>query len=163
MQLNHSPIYSMPDDIYYSRKRLETAKKRLRPMKNAKEAVEVVQHLDASGISAIRVLRYATCLPKILNALYIKKARKKDIEVFVVELNKSSYKAWTKHAFKLTVKKLFQYLTYGDTSWETNYPDEVSWLKLHISEAELEKDSRVGPDKLLSGDDIAAIVKSSAR
>ncbi len=36
----------------------------------------------------------------------------------------------------------------GSGSKETPYPEEVSWIKVHVSEAELEKESRISADKL---------------
>jgi hypothetical protein len=35
-------------------------------MRNGGKAVEFLMHLQASGLSTIRVVRYAMCLPKLL-------------------------------------------------------------------------------------------------
>ena len=128
------------EDIYNSRHKLEVAIRRLQPMRNGETAIEFLQYLQASGLSTIRVVRYGMCLTKILNSIDIQRAGRKEIEAFIAELNRSDYKAWTKHAYKLTVKKLFQYLRYGNTSKDTPYPEEVAWISLRISEAEIREE-----------------------
>lgn len=65
------------------------------------------------------------CLSKILRAIDIRTAGRKEIEAFIADLNKSDYRAWTKHAYRLTMEKLFQYLSNGNTSKETPFPEEV--------------------------------------
>jgi site-specific recombinase XerD/ribosomal protein L40E len=149
------------EDIYNSRHKLEVAIRRLQPMRNGETAIEFLQYLQASGLSTIRVVRYGMCLTKILNSIDIQRAGRKEIEAFIAELNRSDYKAWTKHAYKLTVKKLFQYLRYGNTSKDTPYPEEVAWISLRISEAEIERNSRASADKLLSTDEITQLLKAT--
>ncbi len=59
----------------------------------------------------MRVLKYVTCLPRILNSIDdVEEAGKKENERFVSDLNQSDYKAWAKQGYKMTLKKFVQYL-----------------------------------------------------
>ena len=100
-------------------------------------------------------------LPRILNSIDILNAERKDIEKFVAEINNSSYKAWTNHGYRLAVKKLFRYLRNRNTPKETPYPHEVSRTKVNVSEAELEKESRIDADKLLTNEEITLMLKAT--
>lgn len=60
-------------------------------------------------------------------------------------------------------KKLYQYLKSGNTAKETPYPSEVSWIKVHVGEAELEKESRISSDKLLTNEEITSILKATRK
>jgi len=53
-------------DIYYTKEKLVRMLERLKEMPNGEKGIEFLTHLQASGLSSIRVLRYAQCLPKIL-------------------------------------------------------------------------------------------------
>ncbi len=153
--------YVVHEDIHHSKNKLETQTAHLKSMRNGDKAVEFLQYLQASGLSTVRVCRYAMGLTRILGSIDIRSAGREEIEVFIADLNRSDYKAWTKHAYKLTVKKLFQYLRYGNVSKETPFPEEVSWISLHISEAEVENDARASPDKLLTTEEITALLKAT--
>ena len=149
------------EDIYHSRQGLETAMVRLQGLPNGRRANEFLQHLHASGLSTARVGQYAVHLPRVLRSLDISTAGRKEIEAFVAELNRSDYKAWTKHGYKLVVKKLFQYLRYGSTLSETPYPPEVSWISVRVTQAEIEKESRANAENLLSPEDAARLFKAA--
>ena len=56
----------------------------------------------------------------------VQTAGRKEVESFVGELNRSSYRVWTKHGYKLALKKFFQYLRNGSVSRDISFPDEVS-------------------------------------
>ncbi len=93
----------------------------------------------------MRVLKYVTCLPRILNSIDdVEEAGKKENERFVSDLNQSDYKAWAKQGYKMTLKKFAQYLRNSATSKETPFPPEVAWIKTRVSELESEKESREG-------------------
>jgi hypothetical protein len=124
---------TVEEDIHHSKKGLETAIRRISELRNGKKAIVFLYHLQASGLSTVRVLKYANHLPEILNAMDIEKAEKKDIETFVAQTNASSYKAWTKHGYKLTIKKLYQYLRNGNVSKETPYPYEAPGSKFTLA------------------------------
>jgi len=151
----------MDDDIHHSKKNLETALRRVKPLRHGDRAIEFLQHLQASGLSPVRVLKYATTMTRILDSIDVDTAGRKEIEAFVLELNRENYKAWTKHGYKMTVKKLFQYLRYGNVSRDTPFPPEVAWIKTRVTEVEMEKESRISSDVLLGDEEIVSILRAA--
>jgi integrase/recombinase XerD len=149
------------EDIYQAEKRLERLKEVLKEKKNGDIALEFLEHLRAKGLSTIRLVKYASTLRKILDALDIRNASKEDVKKFISEINSSGYKAWTRQGFYVVTKKLFQWLEYSDTSKDTPYPERVSWIKTGVSEKEVEKQSRISPDKLLSPDDVKKLIDAA--
>jgi integrase/recombinase XerD len=147
------------DDIHYTKKKLETALKRIGNLRNGPIAIEFLRHMKAKGLSDARVLKYANCLPRILENIDILNTEKQAIEQFILEINNSTYKAWTKHGYKIAIKKIIQFVKCGNVDKETPYPEAVSWIKLHISETELEKESRISAEKLLTEKDILNMLR----
>lgn len=107
------PNNGIEPGIHYAKTKLKKYIERLGSLPNGERAIAFLHHLQASGISTIRVVRYANCLAKLLPAIDVQNTGRNEIEPYVAELNgRSGYKAWTKHAYKLTVKKLFKCLKY---------------------------------------------------
>jgi hypothetical protein len=113
-------IQEEDEDIHHSKIRLQSAIRRISTLRNGGKCIEFLYHLQASGLSPVGVLKYANHLPKILESIEILKAERKDIEKFVADINNSGYRAWTKRGYKLTTKKLYQYLRNGNVSKETS-------------------------------------------
>ncbi|MDG6900677.1 MAG: hypothetical protein JRM80_01750 [Nitrososphaerota archaeon] len=69
-------------DIYYTREKLTRMLERLKEMPNGEKGVEFLTHLQASGLSSVKVLRHAQCL-RILENMDIQTAGRKEVESFV--------------------------------------------------------------------------------
>lgn len=157
----HDAFTGWMEDLHNYRGRLQWAVERISQLPHGDKAVEFLNHLQARGLNPGSVLKFATWLPKILTALDVMSAGRREVEAFIASVNSSGYRAYTKRAIWVTVKKLFQYLRMGDTSKGTPYPPEVSWIKSYISESEVEKSSRVGPDNILTADEVMRMVKAT--
>lgn len=58
-------------DIYYTREKLERILERLKEIPYGEKSVELLTHLQASGLSSIRGLKYAQSLPRTLQNMDI--------------------------------------------------------------------------------------------
>jgi len=106
----------------------------------------------SEGLSEARVVKYLQSLRKIAEWLGkdFDKATKEDIERFVKRLERSDYSAWTKHDYKVALKRFYRWLNGGD------YPPEVKWIKTTLKS----KDS-ILPEDLLTEDEVMKLVDSA--
>ncbi len=70
-------------DIYYTREKLERILERLKEIPYGEKGVELLTHLQASGLSSIRGLKYAQSLPRTLQNMDVQTAGRKEVESFV--------------------------------------------------------------------------------
>jgi len=106
----------------------------------------------SEGLSEARVVKYLQSLRKIAEWLGkdFDKATKEDIERLVKRLERSDYSAWTKHDYKVALKRFYRWLNGGD------YPPEVKWIKTTLKS----KDS-ILPEDLLTEDEVMKLVDSA--
>ena len=128
-------------DLYGYAEGLERAKRRLSKYGNADLLLGFIGHLEALGLSAGRIVKYANHLCTIFRNVPFdpSSASKADVEKVIAWINSQPYKEWTKHDLKLTVRKIVQYAKMGSCDRKTPIPPEVSWFSLKVDE----KDSRV--------------------
>ena len=139
--------------------RLKRYKSNISKMRYGSLALKFLDHLGALGLSLGRIVKYAELLPPLLRIINFDptKATRQDVERVVAWINSQPYKEWTRHDYKLVLRKFIQYAKYGRCDRETPLPPEVSWIKLRVKE----NDSRVTPDNLLSKEEFKAIVKAT--
>ncbi len=122
-------------DIHNRRRNLERAIARVNSSKisatNKKLIMDFLDECTSNGLSIDRVLFYLNRLYKITQLLKkdFTKATKQDIKDLVrkIELNQD-YSAWTKHDYKVSIKKFYQWLV----GFEKEYPNRVRWIKTHV-------------------------------
>ena len=87
---------------------------------------EFAKYLIADNLSAARVWKYMVILNKVHQRLgkNFDSVTKKDIQDLVASINTSSYKEWTKSAYKVAIKRFWKWLKNSE-----EYPDEVKWVK----------------------------------
>ena len=146
-------------DIHGYSDRLERFKRNISKMRYGSLALKFLDHLVVLGLSQGRIVKYAELLPPLLRIMDFNpmEATKEDVGRVVAWINSQPYKEWTKHDYKLVLRKFIQYAKVGDCSRTAQMPEEVSWISLRVKE----KDSRVTPDSLLSKEDFEAIVKAT--
>ena len=147
------------DSIHDYSGRLKRYKSNISKMRYGSLALKFLDHLGALGLSLGRIVKYAELLPPLLRIINFDptKATRQDVEGVVAWINSQPYKEWTRHDYKLVLRKFIQYAKYGRCDRETPLPPEVSWIKLRVKE----NDSRVTPDNLLSKEEFKAIVKAT--
>jgi len=146
-------------DIHDMDKRLASAKKlvaKSNPI--TKRNSELISKFEDYGftisLSKKRITKYVYSLRKLAEWLDkdFDQATKEDIEKLVLFIEKKGYSAWTKHDYRVIIKRFYKWLKGNDEI----YPDEVKWIK-----TTLKKKDVVLPEELLSEDDIKRLVDSA--
>ncbi|MEM3550319.1 MAG: tyrosine-type recombinase/integrase [Candidatus Bathyarchaeia archaeon] len=143
-------------EIYEYAKRLESARRRIKGLANSSFLLSFIDHLEALGLSAGRVAKYANHICALMKKRPFdpRNATKMDIEGVIAWINGQPYKSSTKEDLKVVVRKLVQYAKCGSCARRSPLPPEVAWFSVNRND----KDSRVKPESLLSLDDVRAMI-----
>jgi site-specific recombinase XerD/ribosomal protein L40E len=150
-------------DLYHYATRVECAKERLKGFKEGDLAIAFLNHLKTKGLSDARLWFYASRLTITLKwfqdrNISLKDASRKDIEAFISYILSKPYKAWTKHAYAILIKKLISFAKTEDSDAAT---EEVSWIKPTSFARNAEKESRATPEALLTQEEILKLFSSA--
>ena len=108
----------------------------------------------SQGLSKGRIAKYILTLRKI--AEWLKKdfneATKEDLEQLINQLERSDYSPWTKHDYKVALKRFYKWLK----GTEDEYPIEVKWIKTTLKKKDI-----LLPDQLLTEEDVKKIVDAA--
>jgi len=125
-------------DIHDSRARLLRAERRLHnPL--SRRNWELIKRFESSlfseGLSVRRVEKYLDTLRKICEVLGkdFDEATREDIERVVYRIERSDYSPWTKHDYKVALKRFYKWLKGGDEE----YPLEVKWIKTTLRQKDM--------------------------
>lgn len=94
---------------------------------NKQHILNFVDYVLSSSMSKSRILRYMDCLKKLDKSLKMdfKNTEEIDIRRVIAGLEQNpNYTEWTKHTYKVCIKRFFKYLN-GDEE----YPKKVKWIK----------------------------------
>jgi len=107
----------------------------------------------AQGLSKARVAKYLIALRRLAKWLGkdFDQADRRDIERLVSMVERQDYSAWTKHDYKVTIKRFYRWLRGGE-----DYPEEVAWIKTTIREKDL-----LLPDQILTEEEVKRIVEAA--
>lgn len=121
---------------------------------NLEKIVEFAKYLTAENLSAARVWKYMVILNKVSDRLEknFDSVTKKDIQDLVSAINTSSYKEWTKSAFKVIIKRFWKWLKNSE-----EYPEEVKWIKTTCKQKDRISVKREG---ILTPDEAASLVEN---
>jgi integrase len=86
----------------------------------------------------------------------LRAATKKDIVRIVEELEKSKYADWTKHSYRLVLKKLYLWLETGKLNNGGEYPELVDWISLSMR-----NNNHRLPESILTEDEIRRLVSAA--
>jgi len=148
----------MPDAHAVFAKRVEAAKKRIRslsiPAKNRRAILAFCDSCFSQGLSSPRVLKYLSHLSTIAPSFTKEFTRvtRADVEKVVRRIEGSGYSEWTKHDYKITLKKFFRWLR----GTEDEYPPEVKWIRSTIRNGRLKL-----PDEILTPQEVQAIITAA--
>jgi site-specific recombinase XerD len=108
----------------------------------------------AEGLSTGRVTKYVLSLRKLAKWLGqdFDTVTKPDIEDLINQLERSNYSAWTKHDYKVVIKRFYKWLNGGN-----EYPEAVKWITTTFKK----KDSLL-PKDLLTEDDVKQLVDAAS-
>lgn len=121
---------------------------------------EFIRFLSLNNIQDLRQKKYRYTLGKISEILNkdFSAADKKDIEELIQKIENSNYKDWTKHDYKVTIKKFYTWHHNKENEdidqWET--PKIVKWIKIKVP-----KTSKKLPSELITPKDIRFLAENS--
>lgn len=84
-------------------------------------------------------MRFASCLNKDFE-----KAAKQDIFELIQRLEAENLSEWTKHDYKVIIKKFYRWLREAE-----EYPEEVKWLRIPWR-----KGNNILPEELLTEEEV---------
>jgi integrase len=128
------------NDIYGREKRLETLLEKIKQDKNCKENTAALlkyerdMFLGGIGVERREKVTRTLFLISKWQSLHFARMGKEDVENIVEHVERSKKSDWTKHDYKIILKKFFKWLRKSDV-----YPEEVRWIKIR----------NIGNDKLL--------------
>ncbi len=142
---------------YNHEKALKAAKKHVNDLDtllvNKKLILSFVESLSAEGITKVRQIKYLYTLGKISQMINkdFTQITKEDIVKLCSNINNSDFAEWTKHNYKVVIKRFCKWLRQSE-----EYPPEVKWIKTNV------KNSRKKlPNELLTIDDIYKLADSA--
>lgn len=149
----------MKRDLHDFKRRLEMAVEKIKSKKeisenNKSKIFDFLSHCQIEGLSTGRACRYAWSMLAIGSwiAVDFDRAERKDIETLVgkIQMNEK-YKDWTKHTFKVAIKKFFKWLNGGE-----EYPQCVRWIKCNFKNSD-----KLLPEELLTQEEVKRMVESA--
>lgn len=133
--------------------RFEEKMKRLSE-KNREHVTKFMNDCYAEGLSRRRVLKYQGQILNIIKwlGMNLQDVKKEDMKRLVGEIERSDYMEWTKHDYKVTIKRFWKWLR----QTEDTYPEEVRWIKTTMRNSR----SKL-PEDLLSQEDVRKLIESA--
>jgi integrase len=149
----------MPDDKSFYERQIENLRDKISklaiPSGNREAILGFADTCFSEGLSARRVLKYLSTLRTISLRLPIEfsRATRADIEQLVNGIERSDYAEWTKHDFRVTLKKFFRWLRRTE-----DYPPEVRWLRSGMKNGRIKL-----PEEILTQEQVQAIIVAARR
>jgi len=132
--------------------RLKAAEKTLKKLseRNRKLILDFENHCFAEGLSVPRIVKYVHTVKNIARILGkdLDKADKEDIERLVARIEQTDYQPWTKHDYKLTIRKFYRWL---------GKEELVSWIKPKVKLSQ-----KLLPEQLPTYEDVMKMVKATS-
>lgn len=124
--------------------------------RNRKLIFDFEKDIVAREISKPRIIRYLVSLKKIDEWLGkdFDKATKDDIISLLSEIEKQPLSVWTKHGYKVIIKRFYKWLF----QCEDTYPDIVRWIKANVKK-KLQKLPNEG--EMLSENEVQRLIDSA--
>lgn len=119
---------------------------------NQRLILNFVNYCFSEGIGENRALKYLSVLKIISRSinLDLDKATEADIRAYVGSIERSSLSEWTKHDYKVSLKKFYRWLNGGEEHPATK------WIKTTIK-----KRDRKLPDDMLTQDEVQRIIDAA--
>ena len=141
-----------PDDVArVVNKKIESIKRMDISARNRKAILDFSDFCYSEGLGSRRVLKYLTTLPKLARMMKIdfEDAKRHDVEQLMIQVEKTNYTEWTKHDYRVTVKKFWKWLKKS----EDEYPYEVKWIKTTTR-----KQRTKLPEELLTQEEVQRLI-----
>ncbi|MEM3027401.1 MAG: phage integrase N-terminal SAM-like domain-containing protein, partial [Candidatus Bathyarchaeia archaeon] len=112
---------------------------------------EFKKNLLSEGLTEARVAKYLDTLRRVSEMLNkpFEEATVDDVKDLVYRLERSGYSPWTKHDYKVALKRFYKWLKGNNEE----YPPEVKWIKTTLKA----KDELL-PEDLLTEEEISRLL-----
>jgi site-specific recombinase XerD len=123
------------------------------PEVNKKLILSFSKQCALDGLSKARVEKYVRHLYQIARWVdkEFLKMKRKDVENLVATIEERPYSEWTKHDFKITIKKFFRFIKKSEDN-----PPEVKWIKMVVRN----RKTKI-PEELLTEEDIGRLIETA--
>lgn len=157
LSVTRTMVTRTSEDIHYYSQRLVSAIRNLKESsvsdKNKEYIIRFVDSCFANSLSKARIVRYIQNLKQI--ALILGKdfdaCQKADIMSVVSQLEMREYSEWTRHSYKVTLKRFFAWLNDCERGV---YPDIVRWIRATV------KVNKLTAPEILTREEIQRLVDS---
>lgn len=107
----------------------------------------------AEGVGPARVARYLIELRQIVAWMgkELNLVDKEDVKKLLAELEMTNYSEWSKHGFKVALKRFYKWMNGGE-----EYPEAVRWIRLGVKKSKL-----LLPDDLLTEEDVKRLIDAA--
>jgi len=114
---------------------------------------QFLEFCKANGIGKYRILKYEYTLPKISKMLHkpFNTVTKDDMIKLMVKIEQSDYAEWTKHDYKVVIKRFYKWI-----NKDVDYPDTVKWIKTTMKNG-----NKKLPVDMLTVDEIQALIDNA--
>src|SRR5207247_1339083 len=120
---------------------------------NKKTILRFYEACRAEGLRPLRLLRLLQLMRLIGGSLKkpFDKVTRSDAQKYLAWLERQELADWTKHGYKVALKKFYKWLRNSET-----YPPEVSWIKTTVNNGH-----RLLPEELLTEDDVKKMAEKA--
>lgn len=144
-------------DVHNIDRKLEVVMKRIKTEHVSKQNQEIILKFHdfgfSTGLSKKRIIKYMYSLIKIAQWLNVplENASKDEIMGLVGKIEQKNLSEWTKHDYKVVIKRFYKWLDGDD-----DYPERVKWIKTTHR-----KNKKKIPDELLTMDEIEKMIEAA--
>jgi site-specific recombinase XerD len=144
-------------DVHKINRRMEQALEKLEECNVSDEDKRLILEFrdDAisKGLTKTRILKYINVLQKLSELLEVSfiRAEKKDLLRLLRNVESSGYSEWTKHDYKVIIKRFYKWLNGGE-----EYPEKVKWIKTTFNSR-----NKKLPEDLLTCEDVKKIINAA--
>jgi len=145
-------IYNLDRQLAYFSAKLKKTNSISQP--NKRLINEFLQSCKAEGLSKHRITKYLYMLARLAEMLRkdFKQTNKHDMEKLVANIEGSdSWSEWTKHDYKVTIKKFYKWLNGSE-----EYPSTVKWIK-----TTMKNNRKMLPENLLTMEQLQALANAT--
>jgi len=119
--------------------------------RNKIKILEFYRECLSQGLSQARIIKYLDTIERIARLLgkLFEDATKDDIAELVQRIEGNNYSEWTKHDYKLILKRFYKWLKKTD-----DYPEEVKWIQTRIR-----RNNNLLPEEILTEDEVKKLAE----
>jgi site-specific recombinase XerD len=133
--------------------RLESVENFAITERNKELIVDFIDYCFSEGLGEHRIVKYITTLKYISLSLQIdfEKTTERDIRRYVSSLERSNKSQWTKHDYKVVMKKFYGWLNGGEE------PSIVKWINTSLKDK-----NRKLPEEMVTEDEVKLMIEAAA-